>query len=66
MAAEFGAGYAGSLARDVALTPLGSMTAQEALAAGTTPRRVWDAVCEVMDIPRSRRFGPDRTVPRPG
>lgn len=58
--------YASSLAKDMVLGPLGGRTAQEALDAGETPRRVWAAICEVNDLPEQVRWhhrqpGPRRT-----
>jgi len=54
---EFGAGYARSVATDQALTLLGGMTVDQALATGHQPREVWHAVCEAMDVPAERRWG---------
>jgi hypothetical protein len=54
---EFGAGYARSVASDQALSPLGGLTVDQALAAGHVPREVWQAVCEAMDVPPERRWG---------
>lgn len=56
---EFGPGYARSLGRDLALSAMGSRSAQEALEAGTDPKRVWLAVCEAKDVPANRRLGKD-------
>lgn len=65
MTEEFGPGYAASLARDHALSALGSRTAAEALEAGFAPREVWLALCEEMEVPPQRRHGPLlREVPR--
>ena len=55
MDAEFGAVRAASLAHDHVFSQLGGRTAEEALEAGTDPREVWLAVCEVYDVPPSRR-----------
>jgi len=60
---EFGPAYAGSLARDHALSTLGSRTATEALAAGVAPRAVWVALCDDMDVPSERRLRPDLRHP---
>ena len=46
----FGA-YGHSLAKDMVLGPLGGRTAEEALADGEPPGRVWAAICEVNDLP---------------
>ena len=55
MRKRFGEAYADSIARDVAVTRLGSRTVNEALAAGVEPAEVWAAVCEAMDVPVSER-----------
>ncbi len=54
---EFGASYAASLARDHALSALGSRTALEAIEAGDSPREIWFALCDDMDVPAERRHG---------
>ncbi|GLY21268.1 DUF3046 domain-containing protein [Micromonospora sp. NBRC 101691] len=41
----FGAGYAGSIARDQVLAQLGGRTIDEALASGEQTHVVWRAVC---------------------
>lgn len=64
VAEEFGAAYARSLMATLHLTSLGSRTADEALEAGTPPRRVWVALCEAMDVPEERRLGRDRKPAR--
>ncbi|SED86442.1 DUF3046 domain-containing protein [Ruania alba] len=51
----FGA-YAASLAEDLVLAPLGSRTANQALADGESPGRVWAAICEVNELPESVRW----------
>lgn len=61
---EFGATYARSLAHDLALSPLGGRSADDALASGHTPREVWEAVCAQMEVPEERRQGkPARPAP---
>lgn len=57
---EFGPSYARNLARDLVLDGLDDRTAEQALAAGQTPRRVWEAMCEAMQVPLGRRAGRDR------
>lgn len=57
---EFGPSYARTLARDLVLDGLDDRTAEQALAAGQTPRRVWEALCEAMQVPLERRAGRDR------
>jgi hypothetical protein len=61
---EFGEGYARSLARDHVLGSLGGRTVDQALADGEPPRRVWEAICEDMDVPEARRHGRDDRVAR--
>lgn len=65
--AVFGAAYSRTLARELALTELESMTPVAALAAGRPPRDVWHAWCDQMDVPLESRDGGDRTrnVPPP-
>lgn len=59
MDAEFGSAYAHSLASHQRLTALDGATADEAIEAGVPHRQVWLALCEQMDVPESRRLGPD-------
>lgn len=66
MAAEFGSGYARSVARDQVLGALSGRTADEALAAGVAPATVWAALCEAMDVPAERQLGGDPELPPPG
>jgi len=61
---EFGAAYAASLARDHSLSSLGSRTATEALSAGISPREVWVALCDDMDVPIERRHGTNLREPK--
>ncbi|PKQ25691.1 MAG: DUF3046 domain-containing protein [Actinobacteria bacterium HGW-Actinobacteria-4] len=63
----FGKEYSRSLARDLHLNALNSLTCLEALEAGTDPRDVWHALCDQMEIPRDQRDGGDRKrlVPPP-
>jgi hypothetical protein len=56
---EFGAGYSRVLGSSLVLAGVGGRTAEEALAAGIHPRTVWLAVCDVQDVPESRRLGRD-------
>lgn len=42
--------YASSLQRDLVLTEIGAMTAEEALQAGIRPREVWAAICRAKEI----------------
>jgi hypothetical protein len=55
MEGEFGAVRAASLSRDHVFAQLGGRTVEEALEAGIDPREVWQAVCEVYDVPAARR-----------
>jgi hypothetical protein len=52
---EFGPTRAAVLARDHVFADLGGRTVEQALEAGIDPRRVWRAVCEAYDVPRTRR-----------
>jgi hypothetical protein len=61
---EFGESYAGSLARGHSLHALGDATVLEALERGESPRTVWAAVCDDMDVPEGRRLGVDRRMAR--
>jgi len=44
---------------------LGDRTAEQALAAGHTPRAVWEALCEAMQVPVERRLGRAERARRP-
>jgi Protein of unknown function (DUF3046) len=57
--AEFGRSSSRTLARDHVLAVLGNRTAEQALAAGVPPRDVWLALCDDLDVPPERRFGPE-------
>ena len=63
--AVFGPTYSRTLARELALTALDSLTPVRALDAGVPPRDVWHAWCDEMQIPSGERAGrdPSRTVP---
>lgn len=56
---EFGAGYSRVLSSSLVLAGAGGRTADQALAAGVSPRQVWLAVCDVQDVPPERRLGRD-------
>jgi Protein of unknown function (DUF3046) len=56
---EFGAGYSRVLSNTLVLAGVGGRTADQALAAGVSPRDVWLAVCDVQDVPAERRLGRD-------
>ncbi|WP_344881499.1 DUF3046 domain-containing protein [Zhihengliuella alba] len=61
---EFGAGYAHVLADDLVLPGFGGRTAARALRDGSDPREVWLAICEMQEVPQSRRLGRDVKPPR--
>ena len=63
----FGEAYSRTLARELALSRLESLTPVAALEAGHAPRDVWHAWCDQMDVPvGSRDAGdPERLVPPP-
>ena len=54
MQAQFGTGYAESVARDYVLPQLGR-TVEQALEAGVDAKVVWRAVCEEFEVPGVRR-----------
>lgn len=56
---EFGAAYSRVLARDLVLSGVGGNTAADALRAGYEPREVWLQVCQMQEVPASRRLGRD-------
>jgi hypothetical protein len=57
---EFGEAYAHTLARGHVVQALGDRTVTAALDEGESPRRVWETLCEDLDIPSHRRLGLDR------
>lgn len=61
----FGEAYAPTLCKQLALTGLDSLTAEEALERGTAPRDVWHALCDQMDVSPAVRSGVDdkRLIP---
>jgi hypothetical protein len=61
---EFGEAYAGTLARDHVIGGLGHRTALQALDQGESPRTVWLALCDDMDVPESRRLGVEHRAGR--
>jgi hypothetical protein len=58
---EFGAAHGRTLARDQVLPALGYRTARQALDAGEDPREVWLALCQGMQVPSSRWWGPEQS-----
>jgi len=59
--AVFGPAYSRTLAREMALNGLDSLTPAAALEAGVPPRDVWHAWCDQMQVPLDERDGHDRT-----
>ena len=55
MRAQFGDGYAESVAKDYVLSGLGSRTVEQALADGEDAKTVWRAVCEAFRVPERLR-----------
>lgn len=55
MNAQFGSGYAESVAHDYVFANLGGRTIDRALADGEDAKRVWRAVCETFDVPQRLR-----------
>ena len=51
----YGSAYGRSLVKDLVLGGLGR-TAEEALAAGESPRRVWDALCDETQASEAQRW----------
>ena len=64
MADEFGEAYSRVLARDVVLSAVGSLTAEQAIAAGVPPRQIWVALCDLQDVPLNRRYGVGQREPK--
>lgn len=60
----FSPSYARSLGADVIMSALGSRTAVEALADGFPPGDVWEALCDVMEIPPEQRWKRDHRAKR--
>jgi hypothetical protein len=55
MNAQFGEGYAESLAKDYVFANLGGRTIIQALADGEDAKTVWRAVCETFPVPERLR-----------
>ncbi|MPV49556.1 DUF3046 domain-containing protein [Pseudactinotalea sp. HY158] len=53
--ATFGS-YGASVRADLVLSALGGRTPDEALADGAAPQRVWDAMCDALDLGEAQRF----------
>jgi hypothetical protein len=59
---EFGRVQGRTLTRDHVIGVLGHRTAEQSLADGQDPRRVWWALCDDFDVPSERRWGQDGAV----
>ena len=55
MRAQFGDGYAQSVAKDYVFEKLGGLTIERALADGQDAKVVWRAVCDTFDVPENLR-----------
>lgn len=55
MIEEFGEIRAETLAQDHVCSALGGRTVDQALEAGMHPKQVWQAICEVFEVPAERR-----------
>ena len=64
MTDEFGEPYSRVLLRDLALSSLNGMTAEQAMAAGLPMRDIWLAICETQDVPPNRRYGVGQREPK--
>ncbi|MFK5634536.1 MULTISPECIES: DUF3046 domain-containing protein [unclassified Ornithinimicrobium] len=56
MVRHFGAGYAALVAASHTLGSLGGRTADEAIAQGEPVRRVWEAICQDLDVPPEHQY----------
>lgn len=61
--AAFGS-YGASVCADLVLSALGGRTPDEALADGLAPQRVWDALCDALDLSEEQRFPHRRDAKR--
>jgi len=61
---EFGVAYGRVITQDLVLTSIGSLTAQQAIKAGVSPRAIWLALCEATDVPAARRIGVGQREPK--
>ena len=55
MNAQFGDGYAQSVAKDYVFDKLGGRTVERALADGVGTKVVWRAVCDTFKVPENMR-----------
>ena len=58
MNAQFGDGYAQSVAKDFVFDKLGGRTVERALADGVDVKAVWRAVCDTFKVPENLRLPP--------
>ena len=54
---EFGALHGRSLLRDLVIDALDHQSPLDALESGMAPKKVWAELCQVMEVPESRRHG---------
>ena len=64
VADEFGELQGRSLLRDLVMDALDHQSALDALEAGVPPKTVWSELCEVMNVPESRRHGAGLPQPK--
>ncbi|WP_153393410.1 DUF3046 domain-containing protein [Ornithinicoccus halotolerans] len=57
---EFGRAYGRRLAASHAIHALGDRTADQAVEDGLPVRRVWEALCDDLDVPPERRYLDER------
>jgi hypothetical protein len=55
MRAQFGEGYAESVAKDYVVSGLAGRTVNKALADGEDPKVVWRAICDTFSVSESLR-----------
>jgi hypothetical protein len=60
---EFGE-YGSVLLRDLVLTRIGGLTAEQGILRGVAPREIWLALCDAMDVPPERRVGVGQREPK--
>jgi Protein of unknown function (DUF3046) len=61
---EFGDAYGRILTHDLILGDIGSLTAEQAIKAGSNPRDIWLALCRAMDVPPARWHGAGQRDPK--
>ena len=61
---QFGEAYGRILMRDLVMSAVGELTAEQALVQGVPPRDVWLALCDTEGVPESRRHGVGLPAPR--